>query len=136
MSRIILNIALIAAAALPSIAQAQQVAQTVASAAGSDQTYLDFQVEQVVKVKSLVAPEYPPQLRSAGVVGQVLVQFVVDERGKAQMNTFKVLKSRANAFSESVKWSISQTTFYPAELQGRKVKQLVQQPFTFAATNR
>jgi len=136
MSRIIRSIVLIAAAALPSIAQAQQVAQTVASAAGSDQTYLDFQVEQVVKVKSLVAPVYPPQLRSAGIVGHVLVQFVVDERGKAQMNTFKVLKSSANAFSESVKWSISQTTFFPAELQGRKVKPLVQQPFTFAATNR
>jgi len=136
MSRILFSFVLIAAAALPSIAQAQQVAQTVATSAGSDQTYLDFQVEEVVRIKDAVAPQYPGQLRAAGVDGQVLVQFVVDERGRAQMGTFKVLKSSANAFSESVKRAISETTFHPAEIQGRKVKQLVQQPFKFAVSGK
>jgi len=134
MSKIIFSLILVAAAALPSAALAQQASQTVATSAGSDQTYLDFQVEQTVRVKTIASPEYPSQLRSARIEGQVLVQFVVDEKGRAQMNTFKVLRSSDNAFSESVKIAVSETAFHPAEIGGRKVKQLVQQPFKFASS--
>ena len=71
-------------------------------------------------------------MRGANIEGQVLVQFVVDERGMAQMSTFKVLKSTDNELTTSVQRAVSSMTFYPAETQGRKVKQLVQQPFRFA----
>ena len=107
-------------------------AQSAATSNAAEQTFFDFQVDQTVRVKTVHAPVYPDRLRAANVDGQVLVQFVVDEHGMAQMNTFKVLKSTDNELTESVKRAISETSYFPAETGGRKVKQLVQQPFKFS----
>jgi protein TonB len=73
------------------------------------------------------------RLRDAHIEGNVIVQFIVDENGAALMDSFKVLRSNDNSFSDAVKKAVSQTTYLPAELQGRKVRQLVQQPYKFAA---
>lgn len=115
------------AVALPAGASAQQVA----SAGQTDPTYMEFQVELPAKVKTNVKPEYPARLYRAKVEGQVLVQFTVDERGQAQMDTFKVLRSSDNEFTEAVKRAVRATTFHPAEFRGKKVRQLVQVPFAF-----
>jgi protein TonB len=133
MSKYALGFALVLAAIIPSAASAQTPATQVVSAAPSSQTYLDFQVDQSVKIKSAVAPIYPDRLKNGGIEGQVIVQFIVDENGAAVMDSFKVLRSNDSAFSEAVKKAVSQTTYIPAELQGRKVRQLVQQPYKFAA---
>jgi protein TonB len=127
-----LGFVLALAAVIPSAASAQTAATQTASAAGSSQTFLDFQVETPVKIKSAAVPVYPSRLREAGIEGHVIVQFVVDENGNALMDSFKVLRSNDNSFSEAVKKAVSQTTYIPAELQGRKVRQLVQQPYKFA----
>jgi protein TonB len=118
------------ALALPVAAHAQQ--QVASSAMSTEQTYLAFQVDRTVSIKTPVRPQYPEALRAGGVEGEVLVQFIVDENGNAQMSTFKVLKSTDNAFTEAVKLAVSSTRYTPAELSGHKVKQLVQQPFKFA----
>ena len=39
-------------------------------------------------------------LRSANVEGEVLAQFVVDTTGRAEMGTFKVLKSSHDLFTQ------------------------------------
>ena len=99
----------------------------------SDQPYFEFQVEkQVAPVPSNAPPRYPDMLRSANVEGEVLAQFVVDTTGRAEMNTFKVLKSSHDLFTNSVKAALANMRFYPAEVGGRKVKQLVQMPFVFS----
>jgi protein TonB len=98
-----------------------------------EQTYLDFQVEKAARVKNQASPDYPDLLRMAHVEGSVLVQFVVDEAGVPQMHTFKVLRSADAAFTESVRRAVSNSSFYPAEIKGKKVKQLVQQPYKFAS---
>jgi protein TonB len=107
---------------------------SVSQAQGADtaQTFLEFQVERPVRVKAVTSPVYPDRLRAGRVEGQVIVQFVVGEDGTAQMNTFKTLKSTDNAFTESVKRAVRSSLFFPAEIGGRKVRQLVQQPFLFA----
>jgi protein TonB len=132
MSKYFLGFALVLAAVLPSTASAQTPVTQTASAASSGQTYLDFQVEQPVKIKNAVSPIYPDRLRQGGIEGQVIAQFIVDENGRALMESFKVLRSNDNAFSEAVKKAVSLSTYTPAELQGRKVRQLVQQPYKFA----
>ena len=71
-------------------------------------------------------------LRSANVEGKVLAQFVVDSSGRYESGTFKVLKSSNEQFTNAVKNALPRMKFYPAEVGGRKVKQLVQQPFTFS----
>jgi periplasmic protein TonB len=43
-----------------------------------------------------------------------------------------VLKSSHEQFTAAVRNALPNMRFYPAEVGGRKVKQLVQQPFTFS----
>jgi protein TonB len=132
MPRFILTIAVVLSALLFSVAARAQSTSSPTSEEG-DQTYFDFQVDQAARVRVPRAPAYPENLRSAHIDGQVLVQFVVDERGTADMNTFKVIKTTNPEFVEAVRRAISNTAYSPAEIRGRRVKQLVQQPFTFNA---
>jgi protein TonB len=98
-----------------------------------DQPYFDFQVEKpVVMAPGSQGPAYPDMLRTAGIEGQVLAQFVVDTTGRADMGTFKALKSDNDLFTTSVKNALARMRFLPAEVGGKKVKQLVQQPFQFS----
>jgi periplasmic protein TonB len=100
-----------------------------------DQTYFEFQVEkQVAPAPGNAGPRYPDMLRSANVEGEVLVQFVVDTTGRVEMGTFKVLKSSHDLFTNSVRQALGSMRFFPAEIGGRRVKQLVQQPFNFTLT--
>jgi len=99
----------------------------------SDQPYFEFQVEKpVVPAPGSISPRYPDMLRQAGVEGEVLAQFVVDTTGKAEPGSLKILKSSHDMFVQSVKNALPQMRFIAAEVGGRKVKQLVQQPFTFS----
>jgi len=98
-----------------------------------DQPYFDFQVEKpVVMAPGSQGPAYPDMLRTAGIEGTVLAQFVVDTTGRADMSTFKALKSDNDLFTNAVKNALQRMRFLPAEVGGRKVKQLVQQPFQFS----
>ena len=82
------------------------------------------------------SPKYPSLLESSRVEGAVLVQFVVDTLGVADMSTFKVLDATNNLFAESTRATLSKWRFYPAEAGGRKVKQIVQLPLKFVAPHR
>jgi protein TonB len=62
----------------------------------------------------------------------VLVQFVVDTSGHADTTTFKVLKTNHAMFTTAVRQVLPDLTFTPAEIAGRKVRQLVQMPFQFS----
>jgi len=98
----------------------------------NDQAYFEFQVEKpVVPAPGNPSPRYPEMLQSAGQTGEVLAQFVVDTSGRAEMSTFKVLKTSNDLFTAAVKNVLPRYKFIPAETGGRKVKQLVQLPFTF-----
>jgi periplasmic protein TonB len=99
----------------------------------SDQPFFEFQVEKPVQaLPGGAQPRYPDILRQAGVEGEVLAQFVVDTMGRAEMNSYKVLKTTHELFGNAVKSALPGMKFIPAEVGGRKVRQLVQQPFTFA----
>jgi TonB family protein len=103
-----------------------------AAGAALEQPYFAFQVEkQAAPMPGNVEPPYPDVLHSAKIEGEVVAQFVVDTTGRAEMNTFKVLKSSHDLFTSSVKSALPNMKFYPAQLAGRKVKQLVQMPFVF-----
>lgn len=114
------------------------VAGGIAAGVGNqpiDRTFFEFEVEkQVSGIPGTVNLRYPDMLRSANVEGEVLVQFEVDTNGRANMATFRVLKSSHDLFTASVRNALGSMRFYPAEIGGRKVKQLVQQPFNFTLT--
>lgn len=97
-----------------------------------NQTYFEFQVATPVRfAPGSAVPRFPDSLKTAHVTGEVLAQFVVDTMGLADPETFKVLKSTHQQFTNAVVDVLPQMRFIPAELGGRKVRQLVQQPFTF-----
>lgn len=108
------------------------VGGTVPANLDANQTFFDFQVEKQAGVAQTVQPRYPDMLRSANIEGEVVAQFVVDTTGRAEMSSFKVIKSSHDLFVSSVRSALQQMRFFPAEVGGRKVRQLVQMPFVFS----
>lgn len=95
-------------------------------------TYFSFQVEQPARAAAgNPSPVYPPELRKNFVEGEVTAQFTVLENGRADMDTFKVIRSTNNLFSEAVRDAVRRGWFAPAQIAGKPVKQLVQLPFVF-----
>jgi protein TonB len=99
----------------------------------SDQPYFDFQVEKAAAaIPGSGSPAYPEMLKSSGVEGEALVQFIVDTTGRAELGSFKVLRASHDAFGQAGRAALPRMRFLPAEIGGRKVRMLVQQPFAFA----
>jgi len=93
--------------------------------------YMEFQVEKPVAKIGGDAPEYPSSLRESGVEGEVLAQFVVNESGRYEAGTLKILNSSNPAFTAAVKDALPRMKFSAAQIGGKKVQQLVQMPFQF-----
>jgi periplasmic protein TonB len=94
-----------------------------------------FSADQVEKQVAVAAgsapPRYPDVLRNAGVEGQVIAEFVVDEQGRAEEASVRFARAGNPLFEEAVRVALRRMRFIPAEIGGRKVKQLVQMPFVF-----
>jgi protein TonB len=86
---------------------------------------------QVEPLPGAPAPEYPDALRAAGVRGSVLAEFVVDTTGHMEPGSFRALRSDNPLFAEATRAALLRTLFRPAESSGRRVRQLVQQRFSF-----
>ena len=102
-----------------------------AGAVDDNKTYMEFQVEKTAALTGGATPEYPESLRSMGVRGQVIAQFVVGENGRYEPGTLKILDASNQAFADAVKKALPGMRFSPAQIGGQKVKQLVQMPFQF-----
>ena len=76
-------------------------------------------------------PRYPANLRAAGTEGQVIAQFVVDPRGRAERESVRIISATNDLFAESVRTALGTMRFVPARLGGRTVPQLVRQLFVF-----
>lgn len=101
--------------------------------ANTNQTYFEFQVEKPAEMlQDSPKPKYPAVLESSGIAGEVQAQFVVSSSGKADMDSFKVLKSTNELFTQAVKAVLPRMRFSPAQIGGKPVNQLVQQSFQFA----
>ncbi|HET9454813.1 MAG TPA: TonB family protein [Gemmatimonadaceae bacterium] len=132
----LLPIILLASCASPKqevvFVEAKPTAPQPAAQANPEQTYFEFQVEKPATPRATNAPPvYPPELRAAGVEGEAIVQFVVDTAGVPEMASFRVLRSTHSEFTKAAHAHVSTARYNPAMLRGRKVRQLVQQPFNF-----
>ncbi len=86
---------------------------------------------EVVPYATNPVPRYPEELRAARIDGKVLARFVVDTTGWVLMETVIVDASPHRAFTDAVVEALRRSRFQPAEFRGRKVPQLVSQPFVF-----
>ncbi len=94
--------------------------------------YLADQVEREASVAAGNAPpRYPELLRSSGVEGRVIAEFIVDEHGRAEQASVRFLQSDNPLFQDAVRGALGRMRFVPAQVGGRNVRQLVQMPFVF-----
>lgn len=99
---------------------------------GANAPFLADQVErQVALAPGNAPPRYPELLRSSGVEGRVIAQFIVDEYGRAEQASLGFLQSDNQLFQEAVRAAVGRMRFIPAQVGGRSVRQLVQMPFVF-----
>ena len=78
------------------------------------------------------APRYPSALRQSGMDGKVMIRFVIDTLGRAELEGVVVQESSHPLFTDAVRSALAQFRFSPGEVGGRKVRTMVQLPFTFA----
>ena len=90
--------------------------------------------KEVAALPGSATPRYPSMLQSAGIDGSVRAQFVVDTLGRVEQGSFRALESTHDLFTASVREALARARFTPAEAGGRKVRQLVEQTFTFSIT--
>ena len=79
-------------------------------------------------------PRYPNALRASEVTGNVVARFVVDTLGRAEMDGVVIVEATHSLFADAVKSALEAYRFSPGEVAGRKVRTMVQVPFTFALT--
>jgi len=69
-------------------------------------------------------PRYPDHLRSRGAAGVARVRFVIDSAGRPVMSTFEVVEADDQSFGKSVRESVAQSHYAPAERGGVTVAQV------------
>ena len=90
-------------------------------------------VERIPRIlANAPTPSYPGSLRASGIAGQVVVRFVVDTLGRAEMDGLVVQEASHALFADAVRNVLGLYRFSPGEVGGRKVRTMVQLPFTFA----
>lgn len=110
----------------------------------------------VMDVRHSARPKYPKILQTYKITGSLRAQFVVDTTGLAEPATLKFLVAdvdvdmvatndinggeahrnelrlaAAHEFERAVEEALPDMRFSPAEIAGRKARQLVEQKFTF-----
>ena len=88
----------------------------------------------VLAIPGTTTPRYPSMLQTAGVEGDVRAQFVVDTLGRVEQGTVRILVSTHDLFASAVRDALTRARFKAAEAGGHRVRQLVEQDFTFRIT--
>jgi TonB family protein len=82
------------------------------------------------------APSYPRDLRARGVSGDVLIQFIVDTNGRADMSSVTPRLATAPGFLDAVVEHLPSMRYYAATVGGCAVPGWVMQPFSFRVWSR
>jgi len=97
-----------------------------------DSVLTEIEVDSAVKrYEWSAAPDYPIEMLQQNIEGAAFVIYVVDTLGVADTSSLKVVRTTHDAFAEAVRAAMPKMRFRPALLGGNKVRQLVQQNFTF-----
>jgi periplasmic protein TonB len=76
-----------------------------------------------------VQPNYPFEMRRAGISGEVLVEYIVDSNGRVA--AVQVVRSSQREFEQPAMQAVSKWQFRPGRKGGRAVNTRVQQVITF-----
>ena len=99
---------------------------------GGDSIFTELEVDSTVaRYPGSAAPAYPADMLKQGVQGSVLTQYVVDTTGYPDTTSLKILRATHEDFAEAVRDALPYMRFVPAKIGSRRVRQLVQQEFSF-----
>jgi len=84
-----------------------------------------------VPLGSVRQPRYPEPLRASRLEGSLLATFVVDTLGRVEPASFKARDVTHPLFEQAVRTAVLGQRFRPAQWNGRRVRQLVEQQFVF-----
>ena len=105
-----------------------------AAAAKSNAEVFDLsQLDRQPVPKFQARPSYPPEMRSAGVAGQVVVDFIVDRNGDVQRAY--AVRSSQREFEEAAVTAVSKWKFKAGQKGGRDVGTHMQVPIVFTLNN-
>ena len=97
-----------------------------------DSVLTEIEVDSAVKrYEWSAAPDYPINLLRQNIEGGAFVIYVVDTLGLADTASMKVVNATHEEFVQAVRDAMPKMRFRPAILGGYKVRQLVQQNFSF-----
>jgi protein TonB len=90
-----------------------------------DPSMLDQQPQPTYQAR----PNYPFEMRRAGIAGEVVVDFIVDQEGHVQ-NAY-ALRSSQHEFESAAVQAVSKWTFKPGRKSGKSVPTHMQVPIVF-----
>lgn len=100
---------------------------------GSGGILSDLQVDkQVVALSGYRTPRYPEAMRSMGIETTITAQFVVDTLGRIETSSLEFRDASYPQFFPAVRDALANARFRPAEVNGKRVRQLVMQSFVFS----
>jgi RNA polymerase sigma factor (sigma-70 family) len=79
------------------------------------------------------APQYPFEMRRAGISGEVMVEFLIDPQGNVR--NARALKSSQQEFETAAVEAVAKWKFNPAAKGGRNVITVMQVPIVFTLNN-
>lgn len=97
----------------------------------SGKAYDENQVDRAVEVTRAAEPRYPDALKSVNVEGVVRMSFIVGANGKVEPGSIQVISTPHRLFADAVRTALLATRFRAAEANGNKVRQMVEQSFSF-----
>jgi TonB family protein len=102
---------------------------------GTDSAFSVLDVDSAVtRHPWSAAPSYPTEMLKKKQEGTVFVRYVVDTSGFADATSFTVLRSTHDEFTAAVRSALPDMRFNPARIGRRRVRQLVEQEFSFKIT--
>jgi protein TonB len=100
--------------------------------AGEDSVFSQLEVDSIVaRYPGSAAPAYPVEMLKQGMQGSVTTQYVVDTTGFADTTSLKIMRSTHREFADAVRAALPYMRFFPAKVGSKKVRQLVEQEFSF-----
>jgi TonB family protein len=90
-----------------------------------------LRVDSPVEIRDMVKPNYPAAAQRQGVEGDVTLQFVVDENGRVQRESIRVIEANYFDFVDAAATAIIASRYRPARAGGCPVKMAVQQRIRF-----
>ena len=100
----------------------------------TDQPYMEAVVEERPETiqSTCIQARYPEILRTAGIEGTVMLEFIIDTLGRAERNSIRIVRSPQAAFDGPAKEVVLSCRYHPGRISGRAVRVRVQLPIMFS----